>query len=174
MSRGKTWSSDRGRCQSSHTTVILQFYFQVGPRKHQQRPQLVTFRHIDITAWMLWLWFSYSLGISVIYIQHLSQYFEHFANIICISREHTRTCDTFLGNSVPPSIVGSEGGVFYRDGTDLRVCSRTLQWGEWIMSHYHSEAWFLLSIRQSASLLVWAVILNNVCTQSHSQRLWSF
>lgn len=43
MSRGKTSSSDRGRCQSSHTTVILELYFQVGSRKHQQKTQLVKF-----------------------------------------------------------------------------------------------------------------------------------
>lgn len=43
MSRGKTWSSDQGRCQSSHNTVITEFYSQVGSGKHQQKHELFTF-----------------------------------------------------------------------------------------------------------------------------------
>lgn len=33
MSRSQTWSSDRGRCQSSHTAVITAFFFQPTSRK---------------------------------------------------------------------------------------------------------------------------------------------
>lgn len=76
-------------------------------------------------------------------------------SIFVIYSEFSFCCSISI--SVSLSTEGSE--VFDWAGNDLRVCSRTLRQGESIMKRHHNEDDFLHTSHQSASLEVWAVIL---------------